>query len=34
MPLDTMIEGVAAYLAANGRLLGKPTHFEAVDGKF
>ena len=34
VPLDQMIEGVAAYLAAEGRLLGKPTHFEAVDGKF
>lgn len=32
--LDTMIEGVGRYLAANGKLLGKPTHFEAVDGKF
>jgi hypothetical protein len=32
--VDTMIHGVASYLAANGRLLGKPTHFEAVDGKF
>jgi nucleoside-diphosphate-sugar epimerase len=34
VPLDTMIDGVAAYLAANGRLLGKPTHFEVLDGKF
>jgi nucleoside-diphosphate-sugar epimerase len=34
VPLDTMIEGVGRYLAANGRLLGKPTHFEVVDGKF
>ncbi len=32
--LDTMIAGVASYLAANGRLLGKPTHFEVVDGRF
>jgi hypothetical protein len=29
-----MIEGVGRYLAANGRLLGKPTHFEVIDGKF
>lgn len=34
VPLDTMIGGVGGYLAANGRLLGKPTHFEVVDGKF
>jgi len=34
VPLDAMIEGVAAYLAANGRLLGKPTHYEALDGRF
>jgi nucleoside-diphosphate-sugar epimerase len=32
--LDTMIEGVASYLAADGRLLGKPTHFEVIDGRF
>jgi|ERR1017187_7826319 nucleoside-diphosphate-sugar epimerase len=34
VPLDTMIEGVAAYLAADGRLLGKPTHYEVLDGRF
>ena len=34
VPLDTMIHGVGSYLAADGRLLGKPTHFEVVDGKF
>jgi nucleoside-diphosphate-sugar epimerase len=34
VPVDTMIEGVGRYLAAGGRLLGKPTHFEVVDGKF
>jgi nucleoside-diphosphate-sugar epimerase len=32
--LDKMIGGVGSYLAANGSLLGKPTHFEVVDGKF
>lgn len=32
--LDTMIDGVARHLEANGRLLGKPTHFEVRDGKF
>ena len=32
--LGTMIDGVGRYLEANGRLLGKPTHFEVVDGKF
>ena len=34
VPVDTMIEGVGRYLEANGKLLGKPTHFEVVDGKF
>jgi nucleoside-diphosphate-sugar epimerase len=34
VPLDTMIEGVAAYLSADGRLLGKPTHYEVLDGHF
>jgi nucleoside-diphosphate-sugar epimerase len=34
MGLDAMIGAVAGYLAAEGRLLGKPTHFEATDGKF
>jgi hypothetical protein len=32
--LGTMIDGVASYLAANGRLLGKPTHYEVLDGRF
>ena len=32
--LDEMIGLVAAHLRAGGRLLGKPTHFEARDGKF
>jgi nucleoside-diphosphate-sugar epimerase len=34
VPLDAMIEGVASYLAADGRLLGKPTHYEVLDGRF
>ena len=34
MPLDTMIGLVADHLSGGGRLLGKPTHFEATDGKF
>jgi len=34
VPLNTMIDGVAAYLSADGRLLGKPTHFEALNGRF
>jgi nucleoside-diphosphate-sugar epimerase len=29
-----LIEGVAAWIKGGGRLLGKPTHFEARDGKF
>ncbi len=32
--LDEMIQRIADYLGAGGRLLGKPTHFEARDGKF
>jgi nucleoside-diphosphate-sugar epimerase len=34
VPLDTMMRLVADYLRAGGKLLGKPTHFEARDGKF
>ena len=34
MPLDTMIAMIADHLRGGGRLLGKPTHFEARDGKF
>jgi nucleoside-diphosphate-sugar epimerase len=33
-PLRQMIEGVAAYLSAEGRLLGKPTNFQVLDGRF
>ena len=32
--LEVMIGRIAEYLGAGGRLLGKPTHFEARDGKF
>ncbi len=32
--LDEMVERIAAYLAAGGRLIGKPTHFETRDGMF
>lgn len=32
--LDQMIEWTAAWVAAGGRGLGKPTHFEQRDGKF
>jgi nucleoside-diphosphate-sugar epimerase len=32
--LKTMLDGVAGYLAAEGRLLGKPTHFEVLNGRF
>lgn len=31
---DELIEWVAAWLKRGGRLLAKPTHFEARDGKF
>lgn len=32
--LDEMVTLIAAHLSAGGKLLGKPTHFEARDGKF
>jgi nucleoside-diphosphate-sugar epimerase len=32
--LETLIEWVADWLVRGGRLLSKPTHFEARDGKF
>ncbi|MEI6105669.1 MAG: epimerase [Opitutae bacterium] len=34
MPVPRMMELITAYVRANGRLLGKPTHFEARSGKF
>lgn len=33
-PLPRMLDLVADYVRAGGPLLGKPTHFEARDGKF
>ncbi len=32
--LQAMMQQIADYLIAGGRLLGKPTHFEARDGSF
>ena len=34
MPVARMMELITQYVRANGRLLGKPTHFEARSGKF
>jgi nucleoside-diphosphate-sugar epimerase len=34
VPADQLIEWVAAWVAAGGRLLNKPTRFEARDGRF
>lgn len=34
MPIDRILACTAAWIRAGGRLLGKPTHFEARDGKF
>jgi nucleoside-diphosphate-sugar epimerase len=34
LPLETLLEWVAAWVAAGGRLLGKPTGFERRDGRF
>jgi nucleoside-diphosphate-sugar epimerase len=33
-PLETMLRWTAAWVKAGGRSLGKPTHFEARDGRF
>ncbi len=33
-PLSDMLDWTAAWLMEGGRTLGKPTHFEASDGKF
>jgi nucleoside-diphosphate-sugar epimerase len=33
-PLDTMLDWVADWVRAGRPLLGKPTHFEALDGSF
>ncbi len=32
--VDQMIERIAAWLKGGGKTMGKPTHFEARDGKF
>ena len=34
LPLDTLLDWVAEWVARGGRLLGKPTKFERRDGKF
>ena len=34
MTIDEMIDRVADWVAHDGPLLGKPTKFEARDGKF
>jgi nucleoside-diphosphate-sugar epimerase len=34
MEIDTMLDWVAQWVQDGGRLLGKPTHFEARDGAF
>jgi nucleoside-diphosphate-sugar epimerase len=34
MPLATMIDLTASWLASGGASLGKPTHFESTDGKY
>ena len=34
VPLSRLIDWVADWVARGGRSLGKPTHFEATDGRF
>ncbi len=34
VPIDTMVEWTAAWIRHGGRSLGKPTHFEASDGRY
>jgi nucleoside-diphosphate-sugar epimerase len=34
LPLDTLLDWVADWVARDGRLLGKPTAFEKRDGRF
>jgi nucleoside-diphosphate-sugar epimerase len=34
MPLDTLVTWVVEWIAAGGRLLGKPTSYEKRDGRF
>jgi hypothetical protein len=34
LPLDTLLDWTAEWVASGGRLLGKPTSFERRDGRF
>ncbi|MGH7665542.1 MAG: NAD-dependent epimerase/dehydratase family protein [Gemmatimonadaceae bacterium] len=34
IPVQTLVRWVAAWLKSGGRTLGKPTHFETLDGRF
>jgi uncharacterized protein YbjT (DUF2867 family) len=34
VPLERLLDWVAAWVQRGGRSLGKPTHFEATDGRF
>ncbi len=34
VPLARLVDWVAAWVERGGRSLGKPTHFEATDGRF
>jgi nucleoside-diphosphate-sugar epimerase len=34
VPVEQMVEWIAAWIGMGGRSLGKPTHFEARDGRF
>lgn len=34
MPLETMMGWIASWIQNEGRLLGKPTHFEVRDGRY
>ena len=34
VPLERLLDWVAAWVGQGGRSLGKPTHFEATDGRF
>ena len=34
LPVTTLLDWVAAWVQAGGRLLGKPTSFERRDGRF
>ncbi len=33
-PMDTILRWVAEWVKSNGRSLGKPTHFEVLDGRY